>query len=202
MANEYATREEVKARMGLLESQNADDATIDALREAASRKVERYCNRPVGHFYGTTETRYFTAHDSDCVRVGDLISIATASGLCTDWGTRQYGTSWTSSDYDLWPANAALDGRPYSEIRVSPYGSRSFPEMIERGVRVTGVFGYQTLTPPEVREAVIQLVIRFFHRRNSPFGVVGSGEIGTFRISAIDPDVAAWLEAFRLPGMA
>ncbi len=201
MAANYLTLAQVKARRGLSDADTPDDQIIGELIEAVSRKVDDHCNVAPGAFVGEVQTRYYTAYDSECLYVDNLLSVGS---LVTDNGyNRNYSATWSSGHYDLYPYNAILDDIPFREIRRVVTATLVFPSHNPRGVRLTGTFGYSpTGVPPQIREACLTLINRFLARRDSPYGVIGSGEIGTFRISPIDPDVQNWLEAFRDRGMA
>ncbi len=56
---------------------------------------------------------------------------------------------------------------------------------------------YRYLYPDPVREACLLQASRLFRRGDAPFGVTGSAEFGSMRISALDPDVRALLGEFR-----
>jgi hypothetical protein len=62
---------------------------------------------------------------------------------------------------------------------------------------MTGVFGWNSV-PPEVNSACIIQASRIFNRRQSPFGIAGSPDIGTVRLlSRLDADVEALLRPMR-----
>lgn len=197
MPQDYVTRQDVKARRSLSEADTRDDAIIDAIIPAVCRAVDEYCNVRPGAFLAESQTRYYTATDSHCLVVDNLVSVGT-SGLETDNGYNlTYSATWSTAAYDLYPHNATLDGRPYWQIHARSSASNTFPVGRERGVKITGTFGWSAEPPYQIREAVLLIVNRFIERRNSPFGVVGNAEVGTFRISPIDPDVRELLEPFR-----
>lgn len=192
--NGYVTLSELKSRLDI--TSTSYDSLLDQAIEAASRQIDAYTGR---RFYRTAsdETRYYTATDPDLLLLpddlGSLTSLAT-----DDDGDRVYETSWASTDYDLEPANAALDGQPYTAIRVTPLGRYTFPST-QRGVKLVGTFGYSALAsvPDAVAEACAIQAARLFKRRDSPFGMAGSPEFGVLRtVPAIDPDVRALLAPF------
>ena len=193
----YATRSQAKSRMDIADTNTNFDALIDDLLELASRKIDDYCNVVHGHFSAgaATETRHYTAHDTECLYLDNLLSI---TSLRTDnGGNRTYSATWAITDYDLKPYNASLDDRPYNEIEVVSSGGFVFPVGTQRGVKITGVFGYSSATPPQIREACLLILARFRARQASPFATVGAAEVGIFRVSAIDPDVASILDHYR-----
>ncbi len=188
--NGYTTLAELKARLNSPPA--ANDAVLESVIEAVSRWIDKYCGR---RFYALSETRYFTAEDDELVFVGDLLSV---TSLATDrTGDRSYGDIWQSTDYDLEPANADLDGKPFTQIRTAPTGRYSFPTF-RRGVKVVGEFGYSLAAPDEVSEACLLQASRLFRRKDAPFGVAGAPEIGQMSvIPRLDPDVRTLLDPFR-----
>jgi len=192
ITNGYATLAEVKARLGINDSN--EDSVIEATIEAASRLIDQATGRV---FYATTATRYFTAADPDLLFLpDDLLSVTT---LKTDEdGDRTYEITWAATDYDLEPYNAT----PYTRIQVAPRGTRTFPPT-RRGVEIVGSWGYNATGsyPDMVNEACLILAARYYKRKDSPFGTTGTAEYGIMRLSKTDPDVAGLLRGFVRPGI-
>lgn len=162
-----------------------DDTTLEQVIEGVSRWIDAYCNR---RFYANAadEKRYYSPAYDDLLFVGDLVSITTLK--TDDDGDRVYENSWAVTDYDLEPSNAALDGAPYTEIRVAPNGNYSFP-VSARGVEIDGKFGWSA-TPKQVKEACLLQSERLFKRKDAPFGVAGDAPSGELRlIPRLDVDV-------------
>lgn len=194
----YATEAETKAMRGIKPLDTADDDTIRLYIEVASRKIDHHCNVAPGAFVGETQTRYYTANDSYCLVVDNLLDVASATGLLTDNGfNRSYSATWATTAYDLYPYNATLDGVPYWKIETVATSSNCFPVGQPRGVKITGTFGYSREVPTEVKEACLLLISRYMTRKGSDYGTVGGGDVGVFRISPMDPDVMKLLEPFR-----
>ena len=146
MSNWYVTRNDLKTRLGIASSDTADDAVLDVVIEAVSREIDNHCHR---WFYPATQTRYYTADDARCLQLdADLLSVSSLDTLTDNsGGTRTYGNTWATTDYDLLPANAQNEQppQPYWEIHVNPQGSYWFPfgyPLAARGVKVTGSWGY------------------------------------------------------------
>lgn len=185
----YATLAELKARIGTALSAN-DDALTQCL-EAASRAVDGFTGR---RFYqDSAQTRYFTADDSGYLEVDDLVSVTT---LQTDGdGDRTYEDTWTSTDYDLEPYNAAVIAFPYTSIQTTPDGDYTFPAGIRKGVKIVGTWGWPSVPDP-VTEATLLLAARLAKRQAAPFGVAEL-ETGTLALPGVDPDVRQMLAPFR-----
>lgn len=171
-----------------------DVQAMEQVIEGVSRMLENYCGR---RFYTTStdETRYYTAEFRDELYLADdVVSITT---LQTDGdGDRTYEDTWAATDYDLWPFNAALDGLPYTMITITPDGDYSFP-LTAKGVKIVGKFGWPAL-PAVVREACLLQCARLWKRKDAPFGIAGSPELGELRvIPELDQDVKLLLAGVR-----
>ena len=173
---------EIAHRMGVLEN------TITAV----SRHIDNLTHR---WFYSDTQTRYYTPELSDLLYVDDLLTVTT---LKTDEdGDGTFETTWTATThYNLMPYNAATDGKPYTMIERSYNGAYSFP-LLKRSVQLVGEFGYSATTPQPINEACLLMAARLFKRKDAPFGVTGSPDVGELRnIRIDDPDVARLLPPF------
>ena len=96
------------------------------------------------------------------------------------------------TEYALRPANAAAEAKPWTRAAVRPGHAR--PPRHEDGVEVTASgAGPPCPTPSSKRRCCRRRA--FFKRRDAPFGVAGSPELGSeLRLLAkVDPDVAVVL---------
>ena len=109
-----------------------------------------------------------------------------------------FGTATETRYYTLAPGNAALDGWPYNEIDVSVTWPRNFPRDVYRGVKVVGVFGWPSV-PSAVKQAAIIQAGAVWSSRTSPFGVIGSQDLGGIlrQARALHPESQVLLEAYR-----
>lgn len=170
-----------------------DDAKLESMVEAISRALDDETGR---RFFTTAndETRYYAATDTDVLFCpDDIISITTLK--TDDSGQRTYATTWAATDYDLEPANAALDGRPYTRLRITPQGHYSFP-ILRKGVQLVGKFGYTTC-PKRITEACLLLAEKLYYRKDAVFGVLSSplGELK--QIMKEDAEVRLLLAGFQ-----
>lgn len=193
LTNAYCTLQEVKNALAIEDPQ--DDLAIEAAILATSRMIDDYTGR---FFYrdGTQAApvvRFYTAKDWWTTNVDDIIYI---NEIATDDNFDQlYTTVWATSDYMVEPVNNPRRGWPWT--RLLAIGSYIFPANLPQSVRVSGVWGW-TAIPEEVKMACRLQAARFFVRRQSPFGIAGSPEIGTVRLSSrLDPDVELLLKPFR-----
>lgn len=188
ITNGYATLAELKTYLGITDS--VDDTNLEAAVEAASRAIDFECRRV---FYATSATRYFTAEAGDLlVLPDDLLSVTTLK--TDDDADRVYETTWATTDYDLEPVNST----PYTRVHLSPLGRYAFPTQ-RRGVEIVGSWGHNATGayPDAVNQACLLMASRYFKRKDAPFGVTGTPEIGLMRIPAKDADVRALLAPFR-----
>jgi len=173
---------------------NFADYDLQAAINAASDAINEFCGRRFDSDpTGATVSRRYTARRAQSIDIDDLISATT---VAVDWdGNGTFEQPWTAtSQYDLWPFNAALDGKPYEQIRARPYSGVWFPGW-PGAVQITGRWGWPAV-PSQVVEATTIHAARLVKRaRDTPFGVVGFGmENYAVRIPRIDPDVAFLLD--------
>ena len=109
-----------------------DDVVMRKIIDAASRQIDRYCNR---RFYVESTTKYYDG----AVRlwVDDLLAITT---LKTDEdGDATYENTFATTDYILYP----LNNYPKTYIETSNDGDYGgFGCGVKKGVQIVGVFGY------------------------------------------------------------
>ncbi len=192
VTNGYCTLAELRARLQFQTADTADDAILESVIMGVSRWIDNYTGR---RFYAASDTRYYTAEFADEIAVDDLLSVTSLS--TDDDGDRTYETTWAATDYDLEPSNAATDSQPYTRICTSPQGRYAFPTG-RKGVKLVGSFGYASSTPAAIKEACLLQCERLYKRKDAPFGVIGSAEMGQMMVIAkLDPDVQLLLSGFR-----
>lgn len=199
ITNGYATLAEVKASLAITDTQ--DDTMLEIAITASSRMIDDYTDR---FFYinGSTQTPatyYYTAEDFWLLSTDDNFSV---TEIATDDNFDQtWSTVWATSDYFSEPVNNPNRGWPYNRlVAIDRY---VFPKNIPNGVRIKGRFGWSAV-PAEINQACIIQSSRLFVRKQSPFGIAGTPELGTVRLtSRLDPDVEALIRPFkRLKGLA
>ena len=194
ITNGYCTLAEARAQIGItVTADTTDDAAIEARVEAISRTIDELTGR---RFYRNSadEARYYTADSAYVLECPDDIGSITTLKTDAD-GDRTYENTWAATDYDLMPANAALDGKPYTWIETTWDGDYVFPPT-RRGVQITGKFGYSATTPPAIKAACLLAVQKLFKRKDAPFGVEGSGDLGIMTLMKTDPDLQMLLSPF------
>jgi hypothetical protein len=193
LTNAYCTLAELKASLAITDS--VDDTPLEAAITATSRMIDDYTGR---FFYrnGTTQSpvaRYYTPLDPWTMNMDDSVSI---TEVATDDNFNQtWDTVWSTSDYMLEPVNNPQRGWPVN--RILAIGRYVWPYYLPQSCRITGVWGWNAV-PAEINMATLIQAARLFTRRQSPFGIAGSPDLGTVRLTAkLDADVEALLRPFR-----
>lgn len=197
ITNGYCTLSEIKAAARITDS--VDDALLELSVEAASRQIDRACDRI---FYNAgTATRVFLPTDPYSTEIDDAISISAVKTSTSADGN--FDVTWSSGDYELQPLNGRVGGSywPYTDIKaigdyLFPVWTTNTTNSNEATVQVTGVWGW-TAVPVDIKQATILLAMRQFKRYDSPLGVAGFGDIGAIRVGRIDPDVDALIHPFK-----
>jgi hypothetical protein len=192
----YASLAEFKSAIGIGTADTTDDGALQSVLDATDALIDNYTDRRQG--FGTaTETRYYTTSDWSYVLTDDIVSITTLQ--TDDNADGVFETTWAAgTDYVLAPANNALDGWPYTEIDTSTAAPRSFPVGVYRGVKVVGVFGWPSV-PTAVKQASIIQAGAVWSSRTSPFGVIGSADLGGIlrQTRALHPEAQVLLDQYR-----
>lgn len=197
----YTTLTELKSILRITDS--VDDTLLETCIESASRQIDSHCERV---FTSGTATRIYAPNSSYICEIDDLVSLTSLKSSSDADGT--FDITWTSTDYQLEPLNGISGGMssPYTHIRA--VGDYLFPTVNfpnaegEATVQVTGVFGYATAVPTDVKQAANLLAARQYKRYDSPLGVAGFSDLGVVRVSRIDPDIEALLGPYRKIRMA
>ncbi len=191
MAHEYLTLDEFKVA-GELKGLSFMDYDATGSIASASRAIEEYCDRVFWLGSSTSEVRYFTPLEHGSVRIDDVVSIGTVQ---TDYdGDGTYEQTWATTDYSVYPLNAAAFDKPYEELRARPYRYPKFP-CWDGAVKVTGQFGWPAV-PAQVKTATMLLSEKLVKRvREAPFGVVGVGlDSIAVRVIRSDPEMGMLLD--------
>lgn len=191
-APDYVTTAELKAFRRI--SDSVDDTQLALAIAAASRAIDVYTNRQFG-LVDEPEARLYTAEWDRFRRrwvipIDDLMTV-TGGTVTTDAGDISVYNG------DLRPFNATLDGIPYTSLVVSP-DSAIQPTGTEGEVTFTATWGW-TAVPDAVTLATLLQANRIASRRDSPYGVAGSPDLGSELrlLERLDPDVAVSLNPFR-----
>lgn len=200
---DYATLAELKLYLRI--SDTTDDANLALDITAASRAVDQFCNRPFG-LTGSAIQRLYTwlgdtVDGQQALAIDDLMTTVGLVVTADTSSTYTYSTTLVlNTDFDLYPYNAVADLVPFTHIvrRDTSLQPWPTPQARPRAFSVVGNWGWSTV-PSAVEIATLFQAARFFVRRNSPYGVTGSPELGSeMRLQAkLDPDLQTALAAYR-----
>lgn len=169
-----------------------DAAELGLAITAASRAIDNACNRQFGKVAAAAERLYTARPDYERGWwVADVDDFMTTDGLAVAVADTAVPTT------TLEPINAAGKARPWTRV-VFTADSEAQPSGDSHEVAVTALWGW-TDVPATVVQATLLQASRFFKRRDAPFGVAGSPEVGSeLRLLAkVDPDVAVMLGDYR-----
>ena len=137
MTNTYADLATLKSPAVLNVPDDAHDARLLAMLDAASRWIDGYCDR---RFSASHETRRFDGAGRSSIAVSDLVSVS-ALRVRDAGGAWQ---TWPAADWLLYPLNSAPTvpgGRPYTRVMLASGTRRRFP-LNRAGIEISGVWGY------------------------------------------------------------
>lgn len=192
----YTSLTDVKESLSKDTDDTRDDLIEIAIR-AASRKIDQvtgrrfYADRTASARTFPVAGRTFAAPYGTAVRVDD---IASATGLLVEGGSA--GAYASLGTFYPGPDNATVYGQPITYVMADP----GFYSGIT-GVRITARWGWPAV-PDEVALATQLLAARLYRRKDSPQGVLTSGDWGSVRVSRVDPDVESLISHLMLAGFA
>lgn len=142
----YLGRDDFRRVLGT--TSTTDDGMLRRALESVSQAIDDWLDRT---FQPYQATRVYTARDAWSLDVDDLLSV-TSVKFDQD-GDRVYELTLATSDWELGPANAAAERRPYQFVEMQPNGSYRL-DRTRRGVQIVGTWGYwQDLQPVGARLA-------------------------------------------------
>jgi len=196
-APDYATTAELKAYLRIDSGDTVDDVQLPLAVTAASRAVDLTTHRQFGQV-AAAESRLYTPR-LDCSRDRWVIQL---DDLMDVTGFTLTITAGAITLYTLEPLNAPQRGRPYTRVVVSK-DSLIKPKGEIGEVAAVGKWGWAAV-PTTIKEATLVQGSRFNKRRDAPFGVAGSPELGSeLRLLAkVDPDVAVMLASYTRQRLA
>lgn len=198
-APSYASTKELAAFVRI--GDTADDAVLELALATASRTIDgpNGCNRQFGKVDVPT-ARFYTArwdreHHCWMADIEDLMTTTDLAVAYDGVGDQSYSSAITA--YRLLPVNAAADERPWTQLAVRS-SSAVQPTALGDGLRITARWGWSGI-PDAIRKACLLQASRLSSRRDSPFGVAGSPEVGSeLRLLArLDPDVSVAVRPYR-----
>lgn len=194
-APDYITSAELKNELNINDA--LDDVWVDLVVTAASRAIDRHTRRQFGVLDAPATRQcgpatYRAELDQWIVPIPDLM---TDDGLLVEMG------GVTIAGAELQPVDAADDGRPWTRLALAEASSVVWPTRARR-VAVTARWGWSAV-PATISAAALLQAQRFYARRDSPYGVAGSPDLGSeLRLLAkVDADVAVMLAEYVRPAV-
>lgn len=196
----YAQPDELASFIGDA-SVGGDTAELTLAIEAASRSVDRACDRQFG-LLDEAQARSYTAHYDTYRRRWEIPTddFATVDGLTVEVVDAESNTILAGCLPS--PINAVAKGTVWTSLIV-PDASAVVPTDRQGGVKVTARWGWPAV-PPAVKLATLIQASRLYARRHAPFGVAGNPEVGQLRLlERLDVDLAVSVRPFaRIWGAA
>lgn len=184
----YATRANVKVRLGIGTADTTDDTLLDTIVGQANDFIESYTWRPIGPTTGGTATfdsYEDVSNDGRTLYVRQGIRAITSITVSPSTGTT--GVTGTAADFVILPRvqNRRADW-PGFEVRVKNVVTGNvavFPTFGFAEIVVVGDFGWAAI-PPALTEIAETLAVRMWHARQSgQADTVGSEADGTPLVS-------------------
>ena len=194
---EYASLDELKQFITIDTAVVDRDDLLTIALDAAHDDLEGDCGR---RFYldASASARTYDPADRLVVDRGRQFllvdDIGSTTGLVVETGV----TTWTAvtGTVEHRPENALVRGRAITSL-MTPTGI--WPTDPFTRVRVTARWGWPAV-PPRVKEATLLSASRYYARRKSPQGVVGTADWGQITVRRSDPDYLALISQFVKPG--
>ncbi len=180
-APDYVSATEIATYLGV--GDTVDNALYDVWATAASRAIDRKCNRQFGNVSVATARTYrrpaYYNRTTGLWQV-DVDDIYDLTGLLVN------GVAYASSGAVLGPDNAPADSKPWTSLAFT-YDPGS-------PLVVTARWGWAEV-PDQVKAAAYLQAARWNFRRNAPQGTAGSPDTGSEvrLLQKLDPDVATTL---------
>lgn len=166
----YCTPEQLKSLTGIADT--LDDREILGVCRSVSRWIDGHCDRV---FARRTATMQIDTCGPYSLKTPDLVSVTTLKTDDDADGT--FETTWSTTDYELQPVNAAVEVEPQPYTSLAAVGSRLFPVRYYPTGRppraqIVGVFGWPSL-PSGVSTAAGLLAADYLAAGGMKFGVMG-----------------------------
>lgn len=164
----YITPEALKSRAGI--SDTADDRELLGVCRSVSRWIDDHCDRV---FARRTVTVQLDICGPYSVQTPDFVSVTTLK--TDDDADGVFETTWSASDYEPQPVNAAVEIQPKPYTSIAAVGTKLFPVRYSTGrpprAQLVGVLGWPSL-PAGVREAAGLIGADYLAAVGMKFGVM------------------------------
>lgn len=203
IGDNYATTDELKARLGIPLDNTTYEAELDDALNSASREIERFTNRQFNKATTATAREFEPWIAPDYIWTTDFWTTDDLVIKTDENRDGTFETTWDAADYELYPRNNQEFGVPgFPFYKIFPKRNKLFPYPCRgesRGtVQVTAKWGWDDV-PPQVKTATLALSARNFQMRDAPLGMSGGNEFGPVKVQD-DRFVAAKLQGIRRCG--
>lgn len=199
VADAYATMAEFRLfvrNAAITDATDPDTNEELVALEAAARVIDVHCNRSFRPEEQTASERIYTARWIGgeyryAVYTDDFFDDTGLEVSYDTTGDGDWGDPLTT--YRLLPLSP-LPGKPYTGLL---FNRGTAVGMGKERIAVTALWGWEEI-PSAVKLANLMQAARFLKRRDAPFGVAGSPDMGNeLRLLAkLDPDVAVLLSGY------
>jgi hypothetical protein len=172
----YATLAQLKAQMGIADSNTARDTELTRRLVSASEDINAWCHRQFGRTDSATTRKFYVGTSGV-----DLHDFWTDDGLeVIPYLNGVASTAWDMSTMDLEPADGIVNqvpGWPYNRIRMAMADHPLWRAAAWTGykVHVTAKWGWAAV-PENVRTSCLMLAVADDKAGDAPFGVAGFGD--------------------------
>ena len=145
MTHSYIALDALKGESALNITGTANDDRLLGLAEAASRVIDRWCNR---HFFALRAKKRFDGEGYSALRVPDLVSVDDDGVRIYEQGYGAPAMVWDAEDYRLLPFNADPasagnpNSRPYTQLLATGVSGRSRFPLGRGNIEVSGLWGW------------------------------------------------------------
>jgi hypothetical protein len=203
---EYAELDDLKRHLRIpgnyegtlsTDEDSTDDLVLEMAISSASRIIDNATNRQFGLSDSTISMVYTPEYDPTlCRYYVNIFDVMTASGLVVNFDSDDDGDYETAvTTYRLLPFNNAAKSKPWTQI-VFDTGTVVPTEL--GSCEVVAKYGWSAV-PTTIKKATLIQAARIVKRRDAPFGVAGSPEMGNELrlLSKIDPDVQVLVNPYK-----
>lgn len=188
---DYADLAEVKAQIN--KTTDDKDAVISRAITAASRAIDRVCNRPEGFFKATAAAaKEYPSSGKDHLRINECVEItqvetrSAANGSYSVWDSGWWVAYTGDSD------RPTFGKTPYTGILCTGVNDSVFPARSKLPmIRITAKWGYSLDVPEDIQQACITICAKWFKRGEGAWAdTFADGNFGLMIYKqALDPDV-------------
>jgi hypothetical protein len=135
--------------------------------------------------------------------IDELAAAPTSVSVTPDGKLTNY-QAWASTDYILWPYNALLENKPYLRLDLDIlYGSHQVWWNFRRAVQIVGKFGFSTVCPDDIKQAILVQVARTFNRamQNYQDTALVTDTAQLIYTKKMDPDLELMVNHYRRPAI-